>query len=631
MHKTLRYLYQKGRLTEIDVYFARFIAGLINDNDPSVMLAAALVSNATGSGHICLDLAASSQTVLLDGQDSTPNLVCPDLGRWEDTLHNSPVVGKPGDRRPIILDANHRLYLYRYWEYEHILVELIQHRASRQISATDIDYGLLKEGLHRFFPEKTGNNINWQKVAGLSSALKQFCVISGGPGTGKTFTIVKILALLIEQAGSGHIKIALAAPTGKAAAKLGETLKMAGHTLQCSQRVIDAIPVEARTIHRLLKPVPNTPYFQYNAENRLPADLVVIDEASMVDLAMMSKLMQALADTARFILVGDKDQLASVEAGAVLGDICNRGNTHRFSSFFGSHMEELTGENVHPLIETKNRQSGIEDCIVSLEKNYRFAETSGIGELSRTINQGDGGQTLTLLKSDSDTSIRWQPVSSLSELNRELGKRIIQGYKNFITADDPAQAIALFNRFRLLCAVKKGPFGVEVINQLAEQVLMREGLIRANDSAGNPWYTGRPVMITKNDYNLGLFNGDTGITRLQTESNGNRRGHLLNVYFPTADDTGELRSIPPYRLSDHETVYAMTVHKSQGSEFENVHLILPDIDAPVLSRELLYTAVTRARKTVTIWGKEEILTSAIGRRIRRTSGLRDALWGGANK
>jgi exodeoxyribonuclease V alpha subunit len=622
--KLLRQLYQKGILTEIDVHFARFISGLARADDPAVGLGAALVSRITGDGHICLDLAAHAQRVLLEGKGDRNAIICPPLGEWESALIGSGAVGRPGENCPLILDDANRLYLFRYWAYEQILADAVKERASQALPADSLDLDLLKDGLKRLFPEQDDKTIDWQKIAALTAVLKPFCVISGGPGTGKTFTAAKILALLMEQSKGRNSKILLAAPTGKAAARLGESLKVVGQKLDCSAAVKDAIPVEARTIHRLLQPLPGTPHFRYNRDNPLPADVVMVDEASMVDLALMAKLIQAIPVSARLILMGDKDQLASVEAGAVLGDLCGRGHSRGFSASFHTEIEALTGENLRELAPHSDQPGALKDCIVQLRRNYRFAKDSAIAELGLALNRGDGRHAFELLANSADPTVRLRPAASGGDLQRNLKKAVIQGYRDYLAAPTPQEALEKFSQFKLLCAVNKGPFGVGALNHLAEQILAREDLIHPGQPFDDQWYAGRPVLITRNDYRLDLFNGDIGLTMTGAGSDGDR----LYVFFP---ETKGARQIPVYRLSDHQTVFALTVHKSQGSEFEDVHLILPDTDVPVLTRELVYTAVTRAKRSVTIWGTEKILQAAIDRKIQRSSGLRDGLWGRTNQ
>jgi exodeoxyribonuclease V alpha subunit len=606
-------LYHAGIIREIDFHFARFITGLCPNDDPDIFLGAALVSNAAGNGDIYLDLALSAGKPLAEYQDAGSCFRCPELTVWTEKLHASPVVGSPGEFRPLILDKKNRLYLYRYWDYEKKLADLILKHAQENIGV--IDESLLRNSLQRLFPEALANVIDWQKVAAITATLNKFCLISGGPGTGKTFTVAKILALLLEQAGNGKLEILLAAPTGKAAARLSESISIAKRTLNCRKDVIDAIPSEAYTIHRLLKTIPGSPYFFYNSENPLPADIVVVDEASMIDLALMSKLLEAIPATARLILIGDKDQLASVEAGSVLGDICDRNKVHGFSESFCKRLEKITGEEFNIGIEPDILRNGLQDCLVVLKKSFRFTADSAIGQLSRSVNRGDVEKVLDVLQT-SPMQISWIATQGRKDLLKTLAKKLIQGYSEYLKTADPHIALERFNRFKILCALNIGPLGVKAVNRLAEQVLSREGLIQPEQD----WYMGRPVLITRNDYSLGLFNGDMGITLPAPDSNNKD----LHVYFPGS--SGQLRQFLPHRLAQHETVFAMTVHKSQGSEFDDVLLILPEKDYPVLTRELFYTAITRARRNISIWGTEKVVRAAVSRKIERTSGLRDALW-----
>jgi exodeoxyribonuclease V alpha subunit len=420
---------------------------------------------------------------------------------------------------------------------------------------------------------------------------------------------------------ANKLNIYLTAPTGKAAARLGEAVLQAKKNLNCSQIVKNGIPGEVFTIHRLLKPIAGTPYFRYNHEHQLPADVVVVDEASMVDLALMSKLMQAVAPDARLIILGDKDQLASVEAGSVLGDVCHGHVSDGFSHSFLKQIVRYSG--IAPKVFTRlpENRTGLQDCICVLPQNYRFASQSGIGEISRAIKRGDSQQPLELLKNPAEKAVGWIAVNTPAELNRQLEQTIIDGYRKYLTTKDPVLAMGAFNEFKILCALKVGPYGASAVNTLAEQVLQHSNLIGDHSAVRHPWYRGRPVMIARNDYGLGLYNGDIGITLPDPQAPS--EDHLY-VYFQNA--AGKIRRFPPHRLPPHETVYAMTVHKSQGSEFEKVILILPDKDYPLMTRELIYTGLTRASRKVSIWGTEAVLKTAVSRRIERSSGLREALW-----
>jgi exodeoxyribonuclease V alpha subunit len=602
-------LHNSGFFTELDIQFARFMSRLSGGDSPEIFLAAALASRFRREGHVCLDLSSLAGERLPD--NGVNDATCPELSAWGKALESSPVVGRPGDYRPLVLDGS-RLYLYRYWNYEKRLVEFLKSRSSS--GGPSVDESLLKDGLNRLFPGNDQKETDWQKVAAFVSVMKNFCVISGGPGTGKTFTVAKILALLLEQSRDRHLRIALAAPTGKAAARLKEAIQNVKEKLACPEEIKAAIPEEASTIHRLLQSIPGSPYFQHNEKNPLPADVVVVDEASMVDLALLSKLVAAVPASARLILLGDKDQLASVEAGAVLGDICDTGQAHSFSQQFRRAFKNIASEEIMGEPDGRD-EPAIRDCIIQLKKSYRFGSDSGIGAVSQAVNDGDSGRASGLMKNNAYEDIQWHELPRPEALFRVLKERIITGFSAYLKATDPREAFNLLSRFRVLCTLREGPFGVYTLNLLAEQILRKEGLIEQEGR----WYFGRPVMITRNDYNLKLFNGDVGIILPDSESSREPRAHFLS-------EEGTIRKFPPLRLPEHETVYAMTVHKSQGSEFNEVLLLLPDVCAPVLTRELIYTGITRARERVEVWGKGEVFHAAVSRRIERTSGLRDALW-----
>jgi len=515
-----------------------------------------------------------------------------------------------------VLDGANRLYLRRYWEYEHTAAESVRRRVGEAVA--HLDTARLRQGLADLFPEGPGDETNWQKTAAAIAALKRFSVITGGPGTGKTFTIARLLVLVLEQVPERRLRIHLAAPTGKAAARMRESLKQARDGMRGRHPAADQLPEEVHTLHRLLKTVPGSPYFRHNRENPLETDIVVVDEASMVDMALMAKLLEAVPPAARLVLVGDKDQLASVEAGSVLGDICDRDRMHGFSAEFCETLQQATGKR---LDACSGSPPGLQDSMVELRNSFRFSAGSAIGELSRAVNRGDAGRALEILDRPGQDSIVWLDPDAGSRAVLELQRLILGGTAACFRKESPAAALQELNRFKILCAHKAGAHGVDAINRAAEQMLVRQGLIRSEAASASPWYAHRPVLVTRNDYALGLFNGDIGMSLPDVGSGGQG----LFVFFPGGP--GGIRRFLPYRLPEHETAYAMTVHKSQGSEFDEVLLVLPDRDSPLLTRELVYTALTRARTTVTIWARRSILAAAIARRIERTSGLRDALWG----
>jgi exodeoxyribonuclease V alpha subunit len=599
------FLYDSGLFSFLDIRFAAFISGLDKGkNDREIMLSAALLSRNQRMGHICLDLPAMADQYI--SEKSAKGIRCPKSADWIRILENSPVVGKAGDFRPLILDEKQRLYLHRYWEYEQHLAAEIRKRIPAVREKRDLSG--LKEKLEQFFPSRNPEETDWQKVAVFTALTRRFCVISGGPGTGKTTTVARILALLTETGEESPPRIALTAPTGKAAARLQEAI------LREKER--NAFPIrfsgEASTIHRLLGTVPGSADFRHHAGNPLHTDVLIVDEASMVDMALMSKLLQALPRHARLILLGDKDQLASVEAGYVLGDICDTGNVHSFSPSFCQAVREYTGQSLN--FAAKGEETEICDCIVHLQKSYRFQDAGGIRQVSREINRGKGAGCLEMLQSGKYPDVSWTELPPSRDLGSRIRGRVKQGFADYMKeTGNPPAVFQAFQQFRILCALRRGPYGVEEVNRLCEQILMEEGIIRPEGT----WYAGRPVLITRNDYHLQLFNGDVGIA-LPDRKDG------LRVFFP-AEKQG-FRKFNPLRLPDHETVFAMTVHKSQGSEFDRILLLLPDRDAPVLTRELLYTGISRAAFSADIWGREDVFKTGVSRAIRRTSGLRDALW-----
>jgi exodeoxyribonuclease V alpha subunit len=530
-------------------------------------------------------------------------------------LLKSGIAGKPGEYKPLILDESLRLYLYRYWHYEKTLSDDIKDRASKDIE--DFDPELFKKGLQRMFDGKEDGSTNLQKLAAFMSVSKRFSVISGGPGTGKTSVISGIISLILEQSDEKDNRIAFAAPTGKAASRMQDALKKSAKRLQADARVMDSISTGASTIHRLLGSIKNSPYFVHNKENPLSFDTVVVDEVSMVDLPLLSKLLWAVHPDARVILLGDKDQLSSVAPGSVLGDISNRGSATRFSQDFIDRYIETTGESVE-MAADPDPAPPIKDCIVHLTRSYRFGPESGIGEVSRAVNEGDEAHAFSILRNKDYPDAGWQKLPSPGGLPNAIRKAVVAGYGPYLEASDPGEALSLFENFRILCVMRQGPYGVLALNRMVESILTEKGMIHH----GKRWYKGRPVLISRNDYNLGLFNGDIGI--IMREANSKE----LRAFFPAQD--GSYRKLSPERLPEHETVFAMTVHKSQGSEFDRAVFVLPDRLNPVITGELIYTGLTRARKSIEVWGTEGVFLEGIGRRIKRISGLRDALWGKVN-
>ncbi len=619
MTATVDSLRAAGLLSPLDEHFARAMGRIAGESRPEVLLATALVSRSVSNGHVCLDLRRAANTAPVDDAGTLlASEAWPEFDLWCAALRSSPLIGGPTDVTPLVLDGVDRVYLRRYWEHQAQLAAAIQVRAVETDAPPDRAW--VGATLDRLFPPQPRRvgQLDWQRMAALMALQRRFLVISGGPGTGKTFTVVKILALLIEHAlhtGQRPPHITLVAPTGKAAARLAESIRRTKPTLQCSETIAQAIPDEAATIHRCLGPIGgSSTRFRHDADNPLVTDVLLVDEASMVDLALMARLLAAVPQHARVLLLGDEDQLASVEAGAVLGDICNSGASRRYSRPLVESVAALTGDRL-PLAADASQATGIWDCIVQLTRSYRYDATSGIGSLARAINAGDSDAALAILTSGTHSDVALVAPAADGRLGAALHDDVLRGFAPYLRAGKPAEQLRAFEQLRVLCAHRRGWAGVEWVNRQIEAALVAAGLIR---DGGHP-YVGQPVMVTRNDYQLGLFNGDVGLIVRDPE-----QADALVAFFIAPD--GTQRMLSPSRLPPHETVFAMSVHKSQGSEFDEVAVLLPEQVSPVVSRELLYTAVTRARRSVTIHSSREVVAHAITHRIERASGLRDMLW-----
>jgi exodeoxyribonuclease V alpha subunit len=385
----------------------------------------------------------------------------------------------------------------------------------------------------------------------------------------------------------------------------------------CPADILDLIPEEVSTLHRLLGWVPHSTRFRFGESNPLPFEVVVVDEASMIDLPLIANLARALPARCRLILLGDRDQLASVQPGAVFGDICGAGIPPGWSMEFARLIERGSGERLANGAAAGGT-AGLQDSIVTLRKNYRFGEGSGIAAVSRRVNAGEGANALEAASCGKNQDIAWSDLPPPAKLENALEAVILECDRPYPEASAPEAVFETFNRFRILCAVRRGPFGVTAVNQAVMNIPERAGLIEPRER----WFRGQPVLITVNDYQQKLFNGDVGIVLPDTE--GPAADAPRRVYFPA--EGGGFRRLLPMRLPEHEIVYAITVHKSQGSEFDRVLLILPPVPTPVLTREPIYTGITRASQRVEIWGTRLVFVEAAARRISRTSGLRDALW-----
>lgn len=678
-HEQLRHLLarwaERDWLRPLDVAFAAFLREEAPDAPPLLILAAALTSHQLGRGHACLDLAATlsdpafALSLPPDGADRaddqpTPRpaevLACLSLSAWQTALRHQELVGPGAGATPLVL-VGPRLYLRRYWEYEQAVSAGIQARlAPDPTPGAALPMEALRQTLAVLFPPGLIKP-DWQKLACALAAPRAFGIITGGPGTGKTTTVVRLLALLQALALAAPnpgkpprpLRIRLAAPTGKAAARLNESIAGAVARLPLAElangeAVRATIPVTVTTLHRLLGSRPDTRRLRYHAGNPLALEVLVIDEASMIDLEMMAAVLAALPPSARLILLGDKDQLASVEAGALLGQLCQRAGEGHYTPDSRDWLAAATGERLDSaLIDPAGRP--LDQAIVMLRHSHRFAANSGIGQLAAAVNAGDSAAVLEIWTHD-------HPDLALAVVgNREdpgLGSLVREGriaaagptpaparppprvgYRHYLAilrqGHPPGEADAdafdawartvlkAQGQFQVLCALRRGPWGVEGLNQGIAQALQEAGLIEASRG----WYLGRPVLVTRNDYGLGLMNGDIGVTLAHPGKPG--QPAIPRVAFPAGDGQDGIRWVLPSRLQAVETVYALTVHKSQGSEFTHVALVLPEHPSPILTRELLYTGITRARNYLTLVrpGGEAVLTQAVQRRVLRASGL----------
>ena len=573
-----------GVLREVDFYLAQHLMALDPQAGPPVALAIAALSQATAEGDVCLDLAAQAGAPLFQRDNGSGGILAPNLTDWLAALRESALVTSPTrpSTAPLVLDQHARLYLQKYYAFERAVVQDVEQRLA---PADTTPPAALEAALTSAFPGRAPDDP--QRLAAALAANRRFAVITGGPDTGKTTTVTRLLAALLALAGQTTPRIRLAAPTGKAAARLGESVQRALgdlHNEGFDGSLLSRLPTEAITLHRLLGWQPRG--FRHHAGNRLPLDVLVVDEASMIDLPLFARLLDALPPTAQLVLLGDRDQLASVEAGSVLGDLCNRGAA-------AASPRAIAGS------------------IAVLTHSHRFGADSGIGVLARATNAGDLPAVHAGFARDGDVRCRSIPAAELAAAVRQ---EIEPHAEHWRAASDPRARLDAFNSFRLLCALRAGPYGVERMNRLAEESLASAGLLDPRQRH----YEGRPILITENDYGVGLFNGDTGLVLRDEEG-------VLRAFFP--DGATGCRSLSLSRLPAHETCFAMTVHKSQGSEFSHVVLVLPEDDSPVLTRELVYTGLTRARQRLTVWASAARLEAAIGRQVTRRSGLREALWG----
>lgn len=649
---------EQGALRGLDYALTRFVHQQLPDSHAALLLACALVSERNAHGHVCLDLQQALQHPgLLLGtprgnQADEPHparealttlLQSLSLNQWTEILRASPAVTClldtheiPADNgsSPLVLAGSAErplLYLRRYWQYEQQIRQAIRQRLNHsQQLPLQATHALLDS----LFPptERPPTGTDWQKVACLLAARSSFAIITGGPGTGKTTTVVRLLALLqgLRLLGKQPVlNIHLAAPTGKAAARLSESIGGSIQKLRLpadlEEPLIGSIPDSVTTLHRLLGSLPDSRHFRHHAANPLPTDLVVVDEASMMDVEMMARLVDALPANARLILLGDKDQLASVEAGSVLGDLCQSAEAGHYTHDTLAWLAEYTGEQLDAkYLDAKGNP--LQQATAMLRHSYRFSAHPGIGALATLANNGQStpaelqqvasqhGDSLALLRLPHD-------LNDLSALDA-LAVAGFRGYLQTLHANPPTStdsetlkewAKNVFKahaEFQLLTAVRQGTFGIDNLNQRVTAALRRAGLLPTSNTQ---WYHGRPLLVTRNDYSLKLMNGDIGICMQWPDGS-------LRVAFP--DAAQGIRWVLPSRLQDVETVFAMTVHKSQGSEFTHTALILPERSNPVLTKELVYTGITRSKQRFTlVYSHDSVLQQALTSHIQRASGI----------
>ncbi|HOP30963.1 MAG TPA: exodeoxyribonuclease V subunit alpha [Spirochaetota bacterium] len=599
-----------GIFNDIDIHLADFLTGKAADNDPALYLLILLLSNRLAQGDVCLDISQIADRPLSDFTEAgeLPEIKIPDKKKILSVLKKSGIAGNEGELFPLILDEHNRIYFQKYNFFEKELADSVKSMA-KPVPPRKLTPGITEMFL-KLFPCKEGET-DWQGVAALCALNSSFSVISGGPGTGKTSTVIRILALLVEMMGR-DISIALAAPTGKAAARLRESVTVSLETLPVSDDIKKAIPGETYTIHRLLGSVSGSPEFRHNRENPLRYDVIVVDECSMADLALMYRFFEAVKPEARVILLGDRDQLSSVEGGAVFGDICDRGRLHGYPAEFITRGSGILGESFSRDAGVENKDAPLSGAMTILRKSFRFSGDSGIGLLADMIRSGDSAGAVKLFNHGGKSDIVLAGECTALFIEETFRKAAADA---FSSGGRPRhESIYEFIKgFAILTATRRGPGGAAALNLMAERVLEEEGVI----IPAAEFYEGRPVMVTRNDYTLALFNGDIGVTCFKDGE--------LRVMFEKPD--GEKVYIHPSRMPEHETAFAMTIHKSQGSEFSEVIVVLPPVEKRLLTRELLYTAVTRGKKKVVIASDKETVAAMIENPLQRMTGLKERLWG----
>lgn len=609
-------------VSAMDRTFARLVVRLVGehgaigaDGQELLRCTALLVSAERADGNSCVELGEyAGREVDLGGRV----MRFPTLAQWRRILLDSGVCGSTSFSTAdeisdvglsLFVLEDDRLYLSRYHRAESRLAAAIHRRVASVVAVDATASTASTASTARFralFPSASdAATVDWQALAAVAALRSPLVFITGGPGTGKTTVAARLLALLLDR--DPTLTIALAAPTGRAAARLSEAIGAAAVRDGLHELTQIAATTGGRTLHRLLGYHPATQRFRFHANRPLAEDVVVVDEASMVDVLMMDALFAALKPSARVIVLGDPDQLASVDTGFVLGDVTRaahgdgRSDAVRYSADLVRAYAALSGVNA-PALVREDHPLPLQDVVIRLQVSWRFGRQVGIGRLAESTRLGRSDDVLGVLDDPAcdDVALRDMPATAAALLAPVQSQ--VERLLSALTPDDALEALA---QFRILAALREGPSGVAGLNTLIESWLQRRGRFVAG------WYDHRPILITANDPSTQLYNGDVGVVLAV--------GGMPMVHFPTPD--GGVRSLSPSQLPMHETAWAMTVHKSQGSEFDHVLLVLPDVDSRVLTRELVYTGVTRARRSVTLFGDRQILVAAVERSVARASGL----------
>lgn len=609
-----------GLLTAADVHVATGLARAAAEKDVEVVLAAALATRAVRTGSVAVDLAA----LATQGAQTLPDLPWPDPATWTTTVAGSRLVTEGG---MVVEESTGLAYLQRYHHQEvQVATDL---RARAELGPPSVDEEALSAGLARIFP---GEGYAEQRAAAVVVVRARTGVITGGPGTGKTTTVAGVLTLLAEQAaaaGQRPPRVGLAAPTGKAAARVKAAVDRALDEIEdrtsdpSGRQVVQRLrEVEPSTVHRLLGWRPGSrSRFRHHRGNRLPHDVVLVDEASMVSLTQMARLLEALRPTARLILVGDADQLVSVEAGAVLADLVAAVPEDSVGDARGAvaDPQETPATTPDPTpsvdIEPPPPTPTAPLALARLRTVHRFGET--IGALAQALRVGDADAVVSALSAGS-AEVTWVREPDPTAYLREILARQALDILRAARVGDGDAALDALHRHRLLCAHREGDRGVRRWNHLVETWLGEDTGLSFYD----PMYLGRPLLVTANDYATGVLNGDTGVVVASQTSGG------VPVRMAVIDGTSGRSRYAPSRLGDVETMHAMTIHKAQGSQAQEITVLLPDLESPLLTRELFYTAVTRAQERVRVVGSEEEVRAAVERRVLRASGLRQRLAAG---